>query len=397
MSEMVLFWTGLSSVALLVWLGLLGFWGQFWRADQRLPPRTKTSQNSTPYPPVWVVVPARNEADLLPLTLQSLLSQDYEGFLGVIVVDDQSVDGTAETAWAIAQDLNRAEHLQVLTGEPLPVGWTGKLWAVDQGIRHARQQTPTPAYLLLTDADIEHDRNNVGQLVAQAQEHQLDLTSLMVLLRCQSLWERLLIPAFIFFFQKLYPFPWVNEPQRRLAAAAGGCLLIRPQALDRIGGLASLGQALIDDCTLAQSVKSSGGAIWLGLSISTRSLRPYPSLSSIWTMVARTAYTQLNYSPWALLGTVLGMALVYGVAPISLGWGLITGHGWVAILGGITWLLMALAYWPTLQLYRGSPPLAFCLPLIALMYTLMTLDSARRHWQGQGGAWKGRVYGAIGR
>ncbi len=418
---------GLVSLSLAIWVGLVGFWGRFWWADQRLDPASSLASSlapetgardpGEPYPTVWVVIPARNEADVLPQTLPSLLSQDYSGELAIILVDDQSTDGTAALAQQVAQQVNQAERLTVISGAPLPAGWTGKLWAMEQGVRYAQQQARQPQYLLFSDADIEHSPTNLRQLVAKAEGEGLDLTSLMVRLRCESVWEKLLIPAFVFFFQLLYPFPWVNDPTQKTAAAAGGCILLRRQALERIGGLTILRNALIDDCSLAAAVKRprapgsepsrpeckvqgskfkistpSNHPIWLGLSTTTKSLRPYPTLGSIWDMVARTAYTQLHYSPLLLLGTILGMGLVYLVPPLALGWGIATGQELVTLIAGLTWLMMAVAYGPTLGLYRCSPLLGFALPLIGLLYTLMTLDSARRHWQGQGGAWKGRVY-----
>jgi hopene-associated glycosyltransferase HpnB len=335
------------------------------------------------------VIPARNEAELLPITLRSLLNQDYPGSLTIILVDDQSTDGTA----SVAQALGNNGQLHVLAAEPLPPGWKGKLWALEQGIRHAQTLTPPPDYLLLTDADIEHDRTNLRQLVTKAQQENLELVSLMVQLRCQSFWERLLIPAFVFFFQKLYPFRWVNDSQNRTAAAAGGCILIRRETLVQIGGIQAIRQALIDDCALAQAVKSnSTGRIWLGLTASTCSVRPYASLATIWDMVARSAYTQLNYSPWLLLGTLVGMTLIYIVPPVGVIVGGLTRNWTVAIASLISYLLMTVAYLPTVRLYRCSPWWAFCLSAIAFLYTLMTLDSALRHYQGRGGAWKGRVY-----
>ncbi|NEO48367.1 MAG: glycosyltransferase [Moorea sp. SIO4A3] len=438
----------ITVLSLGIWIGLLAFRGQFWRADQRLVIEKFSARSvgkGESLPRVCAVIPARNEAELLPTTLRSLLAQDYAGCLTVIVVDDQSTDQTATIAQALAQESNQSSErfqLEVLSGQELPPGWTGKLWALEQGIRHGQQQTPAPDYFLFTDADIEHDPANLRQLVTKAEIEHLDLVSLMVLLRCQDFWERLLIPAFVFFFQKLYPFAWVNNPTKSTAAAAGGCILIRHQALNRIGGIQVVRQALIDDCALAQAVKSnrllaevgnreqgtgnseqelrqtisekyfcqkssnkptssSGspsafGGIWLGLSQSTRSLRPYPSLGSIWNMIARTAFTQLEYSPWLLVGTVMGMTLIYLVAPIGLIVSVLTGHWLNAIASFVTWLLMASAYLPTLRLYQCSPLLAFCLPGIGLLYTLMTIDSAWRHWQGRGGAWKGRVYSVEG-
>jgi hypothetical protein len=369
----------------------------------------------------------------------------------ILLVDDQSTDGTADVARQVAAELNQSDRLTLLEGKPLPPGWTGKLWAMEQGYRWLKEITSSPlslgerarerdeqasvkqvnqptesefgeTYVLFTDADIAHGENLLKSLVLKAEREQLDLTSLMVLLRRETFWETLLIPAFVFFFQMLYPFPWVNNSQRQTAGAAGGCMLLKFPALERIGGVSCIRDALIDDCSLGAAVKA-GGPIWLGLANplprqqipgpdeqqqsaspdwtpqppadTAISLRAYPNLQTIWDMVARTAYTQLRYSPWLLAGTVLGMALVYLVAPFSLLVGLMTGSWLLAGLGGGCWLLMALAYWPTLRLYRCPPILALALPGIAFLYTLMTLDSALRHWRGQGGAWKGRVYSAA--
>ncbi|MBE9141365.1 glycosyltransferase, partial [Nodosilinea sp. LEGE 07088] len=384
----------LTSLALLIWIGMLLFWGQFWRADQRLDP-----QNLVPltiWPKIAVVIPARNEAELIGVAVRSHLSQTYPGSLSAVLVDDQSTDGTAAVARAAAIALHQSDSLTVLSGAALPPGWTGKLWAMEQGFRYLASQTTPPDYVLFTDADIEHDADSLQQLVTKADRDRLDLVSLMVQLRCESVWERLLIPAFIFFFQMLYPFPWVNDPTRATAAAAGGCILLRRTALERIGGLAILRNALIDDCSLAAAIKrpqpthaeltplspSSYYPIWLGLSTTIHSLRPYPTLQSIWNMITRSAYTQLNYSPWLLIGTVLGMVLVYAVSPLGVVVGLLWGDPIVVLTGLAGWGLMALAYWPTLKLYGQSQWLALALPLIALLYTLMTLDSARRHWVG---------------
>lgn len=383
----IVFW--LTLLSLVIWIGLLSFWGQFWRVDQQLELKDVPCNVST-LPTVCAVIPARNEAELLPITLRSLLLQDYSGTFNIFLVDDHSTDGTANFAEGVAVAVNKPQQLHIVSSTSLPPGWTGKLWAMEQGIKKAN--TFTPDYFLLTDADIEHDSSNLRRLVAKAVAEDLDLVSVMVRLRCESFWELLLIPAFVFFFQKLYPFRWVNQPKNKIAAAAGGCILIRREALERIGGLAVIRQALIDDCALAQAVKSSQGQIWLGLSALTRSLRPYDSLETIWDMVARSAYTQLNYSPLLLVGSVLGMILVYLVPPVGMILGGLWGNLAIAITGLSGWLLMTLAYWPMIRFYQRSPVLAFCLPAIAFLYTLMTLDSALRHWQGRGGAWKGRVY-----
>ncbi|PSB24274.1 glycosyltransferase [Stenomitos frigidus] len=438
---------GITLLSLVIWLVLIFGRGQFWRSDQFLKDeslmdegkRQKDKSDPTypsafsPYPFICAIIPARNEADLLPVTLRSLLTQTYPN-LQIVLVDDHSTDGTADVARQTAQTCDRASTLTVIAAEPLPAGWTGKLWAMEQGIRYAQTLSPQPDYFLLTDADIEHHPEKLHQLVAKAQADNLDMVSLMVLLRCKSTWEKLLIPAFVFFFQKLYPFRWANDPSRKLAAAAGGCILIRREALTEIGGLQILRQALIDDCSLAQAVKGLGsrkaggaaeareqtselktqdlelktlhphtphptpytlqptGKIWLGLTRQTHSLRPYPSLKTIWDMVARTAFTQLNYSLLMLVGTLVGMTIIYVVPLVSTIAGLLTGNWTIALVGLVTWLLIAVAYLPTLLLYQCPPLLAFGLPAIAFLYTLMTLDSAFRHWRGQGGAWKGRVY-----
>lgn len=386
---MQLFLLTIASLSLLIWVILLAFWGQFWRSNQKLGDNVQL----TTYPSVCAVIPARNEAEALPLSLPSLLAQDYPGTLDIILVDDQSSDNTAKIAQEIAQGNNQPEKLKILSGKPLAAGWTGKLWAMSQGISYALEQSLQPDYFLFTDADIEHDTANLTELVNKAETEALDLVSLMVLLRCQSFWEKLLIPAFVFFFQKLYPFPWVNNPRKTTAAAAGGCILIRREALQRIGGIQAVRQALIDDCALGGAVKSSSKTgIWLGLTTKTRSLRPYPNLASVWDMVARTAFTQLEYSPLLLLGTLFGMGIIYLLPPLAIFAGLFLGNWLIAAIGLLTWLLMSCAYFPTTNLYSLSPLWAIALPLIAFLYTLMTFDSAWRYWRGRGGEWKGRVY-----
>ena len=404
---------GLMLLSLTIWLGLLCFLGQFWRVDQQLEV-TETQLKSLPV--VCAVVPARNEADLISTSLRSLLLQDYPGSFNVFLVDDRSTDRTANFAEGVAHAVGKPQQLHIISGETLPPGWSGKLWAVEQGINSASLFAPD--YYLLTDADIEHDPGNLRRLVAKAVQEDLDMVSIMVRLRCESFWEKLLIPAFVFFFQKLYPFRWVNNPNNPTAAAAGGSILIAREALERIGGIQVIRQALIDDCALADAVKKSGGVgkqdrrdnhaqcpmpnapcpmpnqgrIWLGLSTLTCSLRPYDSLATIWDMVARSAYTQLNYSPLLLLGTLVAMPLIYLVPPVCVILGAVWGNWAIAFTGLLGWLLMAFAYYPTIRFYKCSPWLAFSLPAIAFLYILMTLDSALRHWQGRGGAWKGRVY-----
>ena len=379
----------LVSLSLVIWLFLLIFWGDFWKCDRYVDDNYPKLES---YPTVWVVIPARNEAEAIGSSLKSLLTQDYLGKFLVALVDDNSCDRTSEIARETADELEKAERLKIISGKPLDPGWKGKLWAMNQGIDYASQQTSYPDYFLFTDADIYHHPENLSQLVAKAKTENLDLVSLMVLLHCTSLWEKLLIPAFVFFFQKLYPFPWVNEPQKSMAAAAGGCILISSESLKEIGGIATIKDALIDDCSLAKAVKSQDKNIWIGLTAKTISLRPYDDLKTIWDTIARTAFTQLNYSPLLLIGTVIGMSILYLAAPAGLIIGIGTHH-WLLLGTSIfTWLLMAIAYTPTIKLYNRSIIQTLSLPAIAFLYTLMTLDSAVKYYQGKGGAWKGRTY-----
>ncbi len=388
--------TLLSGLSLCIWIGLLIGRGSFWLADQRLELDTLASKpDPDPWPSVCAVIPARNEADVLPQTLGSLLCQDYPGSFHIILVDDRSTDDSAMVAQAIAAGFERTERLTVMRGDPLPSGWSGKVWAMAQGVTAGIQQDPD--YWLLTDADIQHTDSSLTQLVLKAEQDHLDLVSWMVLLRCESIWERWLIPAFVFFFQKLYPFRQVNQPDHPMAAAAGGCILLHQSALNRIGGLARIRSALIDDCSLAAAIKGSQSSsgrrgLWLGLTETTRSLRPYPQLADIWGMVARTAYTQLNYSPLLLMGTVLGMTVIYLIPPLGLIWGLVFNHAIGILFAGTAWILMMMAYRPTLTVYRRSILEALLLPGVALLYMLMTINSALKHWQGSGGVWKGRSY-----
>jgi hopene-associated glycosyltransferase HpnB len=375
--------TALAALApLAAWAYLLLFRGGFWRADQRLSP----SRAMPPVPPpVVAVMPARNEAAFVGAAVSSLLAQDYPNLRHVVLVDDGSDDGTAAAA-------GRSPRLSVVRGRPLPEGWTGKLWAVRQGLERAREAAPEAVYALFADADIEHPRESLSSLVAKAEAERLDLVSLMARLRCESAWERLLVPAFVFFFQKLYPFPWVNDPGRPEAAAAGGCMLVRLGALERAGGVQAIRDRVIDDVALARALKAQG-RIWLGLSETVVSRRPYPRLGDVWNMVARTAYVQLRDSPALLLLTVFGMAALYLAPPLAAAAGALAADGALAAAGAAAWALMALAVRPTLALYRQPAWLAPLLPAAALLFTLMTLDSARRHRRGQGAGWKGRTYG----
>ncbi len=356
----------------------------------RLP--AETSGRDT-WPAVAAVIPARNEAPFVGQAVSSLVAQDYLGDFKVVLVDDDSTDGTADAARAAARAAGAEDRLVIVGGAALPEGWVGKMWAVSRGVAQAAQAMPDAQYLLLSDADIVHESGNLRRLVDKAERDKLDLVSLMVLLHCRDAMERLLIPAFVFFFQMLYPFPWVNDPRRRIAGAAGGCMLVRREALARTGGIGAIRGEIIDDCALARQIKAQG-PIWLGLTAENRSIRPYDGLAGIWHTVARAAFTQLRYS-WALLaGTALGLGVLY-IAPVAAIVAGATAGAWIlAAMGLAACAAMLAAYAPTLRLY-GQPAVAgLLLPVASVLYALMTIDSARRHWRGRGGAWKGRTYPA---
>jgi hopene-associated glycosyltransferase HpnB len=378
----------LAGLALLAWLYLVVAHGGYWRMRYRLP----AAVDPVRWPSVVAVVPARDEAAVLPDTLPALLAQDYPGEFRVVLVDDASADGTGELAKGLADDGDR--DLTVVTGTGPPPGWTGKVAALAVGVAEAGE----PDYLLFTDADIRHPRDSVRALVRAAGSGGWDLVSLMARLRTDSRWERAVVPAFVYFFAQLYPFGRVNRPGRT-AAAAGGCVLVRRDTLAAAGGLAAMSGALIDDVALARLVKRGGsGRIWLGLSTDVASLRGYPRLADLWDMVARSAYTQLRYSPVLLTGTVLGLLLLYAVPPVAALGGLgalLAGAGRTAaltsVLGAAGWALLAGSYLPMLRRYRCSAWWAPALPATALVYAGMTIDSAWRHVRGRGGVWKGRT------
>lgn len=363
----------LTALSLVIWLYLIFLHGRFWQAGPVLTPRVPHAA-----PAVAIVVPARDEAPVIEATLRSLLAQDYPGPWRVILVDDASTDGTG----AVARGLDDP-RLTVLTGVPRPAGWSGKLWAVHQGLR----ETGDAEFVLLTDADITHDPRHLATLVAKAEDQGLDMVSEMVALACDSAAERALVPAFVFFFQLLYPFDWVNDSQRNTAAAAGGTILIRRRALRRTNGVETVRGALIDDVALARAVKR-GGRIFLGHSTLARSVRPYPDIGDIWRMVARTAYVQLRFSPLLLFATTLGMALTWLVPPAAA----LFADGPARWLGLIAWVLLAGSYLPTLRRFGRSAAWAPVLPLIAAFYMAATIGSAVDHHCGRGVAWKGRAY-----
>lgn len=392
----------LALIPLLAWLYLLVAHGRFWRTDVRL--------GDAPEPPLWppvaVIVPARNEAASLPGTLTGLVAQDYPGPAQVIVVDDRSTDGTGEVARALGG--NGRLPLEVLSGTETPAGWAGKLWALEQGVRSvlgaraaaggtgweggsraAADPFPEPRYLLFTDADISHPSDSLRRLVSWAEATGADVVSLMARLRASDGWERLLIPAFVYFFAQLYPFRRVNRPRARTAAAAGGCVLMSGEALVRAGGLEAVRGAVIDDVALAGAVKRSGGRLWLGLADDVISVRPYSRLSEAWDMVARSAFNQLRYSTPLLAATLAGLAVIFLGPLAALAAGLATGDWLAAGAGGLAWAAMVGTYLPMVRYYGLGWWWALTLPATACLYAAMTVSSAWRHWHG-GVSWKGR-------
>jgi hopene-associated glycosyltransferase HpnB len=359
-------------LSLLIWLYLFFVHGRFWLSSPQLPPASPGEA-----PDVDIIVPARDEAETIAPVIRSLLAQEYGGRFRVILVDDNSTDGTAALA-------GTAAHLDVITLQSKPAEWSGKLWALSQGV-----EASSAPLLLFTDADIVHDPRHLASLVAKLLQSRLDLVSEMVHLNCASLAERALVPAFVYFFQMLYPFSRVNDPASATAAAAGGTVLIRREALQRIGGIDSIKHALIDDVALASAVKRCG-RIFLGHSGLAASIRPYPAFADIWHMISRTAFTQLRHSALLLVLTLLGLTLVWLVPAAAM----LTGRGAAFAAGGLAFALSAVSYLPTLARYGRSPAWALALPLIALFYMAATCGSALDYWRGRGARWKSRAYGA---
>jgi hopene-associated glycosyltransferase HpnB len=368
----------IAAVPVCIWLYLLLGRGAFWRVADKFAPVTKDPVSPNR---VLAVIPARNEAAVIAATLESLFVQH----ISVVLVDDNSTDGTAEVARAAARHAGSMDRLTVISGKPLPPGWTGKLWAVQQGVEHAVALTPD--YLLLTDADIVHGPSSVAELVGLAETAGYDLVSYMVKLACFSFAEKALIPAFVFFFFLLYPPAWISSSRSKLAGAAGGSMLIRPDALVKAGGFSAIRNTMIDDCALAGIVKRSGGRVWLGLTRSTISNRSYGSFGEIGRMISRTAFHQLNHSMLLLAGTILGLIITY-LLPMAV---IFSGSSLAAAEGVIAWLLMSIAYFPMVRFYGRSWLWACALPITACFYLAATIHSAVQYWRGKGGEWKGRA------
>jgi hopene-associated glycosyltransferase HpnB len=376
----------LAVISFLVWIYLALAHGSFWRLSRFMAPDEHTEERTLL---VAAIVPARDEADVIGPSIASLLEQRGPR-VHVFLVDDGSSDGTAAVALRRAEAAGKAGQLTALQGKPLPGGWSGKLWAVQQGVEAAG--TLNPDYLLLTDADIVHSPENLTNLIATAQKGNYDLVSLMVRLHCESFAERALIPAFVFFFLMLYPPSWIANRRRKTAGAAGGCMLISPQALERAGGIEAIRHEIIDDCALAHRVKDSGGRVWLGLTAQTRSIRPYGSFANIGRMISRAAFNQLHHSTLFLVATLLALTITY-LAPPMLA---LISHRLVPILlGAASWVLMSLCFLPTIRFYRLNPLWSVALPAIAVFYMGATLDSAFKFWMGKGGEWKGRVQDPV--
>ena len=372
----------LAIICVVVWLYLIAGRGNFWLCGVRDSGRPLGETGR--WPAVVAVVPARNESEYIASSVGSLLRQEYAGALSVIVVDDDSSDGTAAEAMNAAASVP-GRRLAVVNSKGPPPGWTGKLWALNQGI--AAAESLQPEYILLTDADIEHAPDTLAWLVSQSSTRRFVLTSLMAKLRCKSFAERAHVPAFIYFFQMLYPFSWVCRSRSKTAAAAGGCMLVQTDALASVGGIASIRNALIDDCALAEKLKAVG-PIWLGLTDRVHSILPYETLADVKRMISRSAYAQLRYSPLLLAATVASMTITFIVPPLLT----IFAAGMPRVFGLIAWLAMALSFMPTLRFYQLSRLWGVAFPVIALLYLYYTLSSAYLFVRGQGGQWKGRIH-----
>ncbi|MFB6291706.1 MAG: glycosyltransferase [Candidatus Bipolaricaulia bacterium] len=389
----------IASLSALVWIALLFGRGEFWRMDQQLTPLEDGEIDRT-WPSVCAIIPARNERKVLPNSLPSVLDQEYPGELTVIFVNDRSEDNTGELAEDIAKKSESNNNFQTVVPPPTPEGWAGKVWALHHGFDRAKEREPE--LIWLTDADINHDQKSLKSLVHKLAVENLDLASIMADLRTDSFWEKLLIPNFVYYFSMLYPFDWVNDSKKETAAAAGGCVLVRRGVLESAGGFSTISDAIIDDCALAQGCGGEGGELWLGLSHMVKSLRSYGSLRRIWSMVSRSAFSQLNYSNLLLLGTVLGLFILFLVPPASVAFGILGTLGLMSgvdpvvasaliFIGGLTWIGMGASLIPILNWYGLSPTFGLLAPVGGFLYALMTIDSGLTWWRNRGSEWKGRT------
>jgi hopene-associated glycosyltransferase HpnB len=372
--------TSIATLTAVTWSYLTLDRGAFWRTKSAQP---DARDNAAISGGVVAVVPARNEAELVGPVVTSLLNQGVA--ISVVLVDDESTDGTAEVARRASEKAGKADALIVIQSQPLPAGWTGKLWSMHQGIERARASNPT--WLMLTDADVLHGAETVANLGLVASHGPYDLVSFMVKLHCESLPEKLLIPAFVYFFFMLYPPAWIRNTRRSTAGAAGGCMLVRAETLERAGGLESIRGAVIDDCSLARLLRQHGGRLWMGLTDQSQSLRRYETFADVEHMVSRTAFNQLKHSSWLLLCTIAGMLITYLAPPLLL----LTRSRPSIFMGAAAWAAMTITYSTIVRYYRLNPAWALTLPLAALFYLGATMHSAVKYWKGSGGDWKGRV------
>ena len=373
-----------ASISLITGLGLVFLRGRFWLADQRLELVSQTIVKD--WPTVTIVIPARNEEKCISLAIRSLIDQDYPGEFSIVIVNDNSSDQTEQ----IVNELTD-KNIFIVNGTDPPNGWTGKLWALSQGIKFSAERCPVNDYYLFTDADIVHPSYNLERLVKKAEVENLQLVSLMVLLKCSNFWEKLMIPAFVFFFQMLYPFAWVNNPRGKTAGAAGGCLLLRRQALENIGGLSTISSNIIDDCALGKAIKNTG-PIWIGLSDKVKSIRDYNSFSKIHDMVIRSAFEQLNNSLVLLFFAVSGMIILFILPPLAFVLGFLLGDQVTGLLGLCSWLIVSIIYMPTQKLYGRPIWETFCLPVATVLYGLITINSARYYLSKKSIKWRGRSH-----
>ncbi len=398
----------IALLVLLAWLYLAFAHGRFWEATIPEP-----APEPSKWPSVVAVVPARNEAETIQETVRGILGQDYPGTLSLVVVDDHSEDNTGHLAFLASQQISKADRITILKGQPLADGWVGKVWAMHQGWEEASKVAPD--FIWFTDADIAHEPHALRGLVARAVDEDRGLTSTMVELRCEDFWEKALVPAFVYFFKLLYPFRWVNDPHKKTAGAAGGSMLARQSVLEKIKGPAAIKGALIDDCAFAKAIQNTGGTLSLNLTCDSYSLRGYPRASDAWNTIARTAYTQLGYNPWALAGSVVGLALLFIFPSLLIGcylaaFVIIADAHWALginvelptfgkllwfslplVISVITNCIIALSFRPVVRFYGLRLRWAFILPIITIFYLGATLDSARRYHRGSGGRWKGRT------